>query len=103
MKKVLFSLCIAGLMAFAIGPVVAEDQCVMCHQDQKESVIPAHSDCMACHAAGSDEHLANFRTAPEPVTTETCTTCHQPTDEFKAISAHQMDMECSACHNVHDK
>ena len=102
MKRTLlitFLLAVFGLVA---APAISNDQCVTCHQDAKENVIPAHSDCMACHSGGADEHIANFREPPDPVTNETCETCHKPTEEFKAISAHTMDMECSACHSIHE-
>ena len=103
MKKIVLGFCTVGLLLVMAGAALANDDCVMCHQDQKENVIPAHSDCMACHAEGSDEHIANFREAPAPVTNETCETCHQPNEEFLAISAHTMDMECSSCHQIHEE
>lgn len=103
MRRNLFVLAVASLLVLAAGHILANDQCVMCHQDQKDNPVAAHQDCASCHAAGSEEHLANFRTHPEAVTDDTCTTCHAPTEDFVAIRAHQMDMECSACHTIHEK
>lgn len=105
MKKVWISFIAVSFCALVAGSAWAGDnseQCIMCHQDAKEDAIAAHQDCMACHADGADAHLEDFRTHPEPVTDETCATCHKPTDEFLEISAHQMEMECSACHKIHE-
>ena len=104
MKRKMFALAIAGLFAVMAGPLVADinEQCLMCHQDMEGNPVQAHRDCMACHEGGAEEHIDNIRQPPDAVTDETCITCHQPTDEFKEISAHQMDMECSACHSIHD-
>ncbi|MFW6340957.1 MAG: hypothetical protein ACOC0Q_08825, partial [Wenzhouxiangella sp.] len=89
-------------LGLLMAPAMSNDQCLMCHQDQKENAVSAHTDCMACHAEGADAHLEDFKEHPAAVTNETCQTCHAPTDEFKSISAHGMDMECSACHSIHD-
>ena len=102
MKRVLLSCILLAALGLVAAPAISNDQCVMCHQDQKDNPIAAHQDCMACHAGGAEEHLDNIRTHPDPVTDDTCTTCHAPTEDFMAISAHQMDMECSACHQIHD-
>ena len=103
MKKFLASLSLACLLGLFMGPAMSNDQCIMCHQDQRENPVAAHSMCSACHGNGAEAHLANFRDHPEPVTNETCTTCHKPTDDFKAIAAHGMEMECSQCHAIHEK
>ncbi|MEE4639164.1 MAG: hypothetical protein V2J42_10555 [Wenzhouxiangella sp.] len=103
MRKMLFSLCLALALGLLMGPAMSNDQCVMCHQDQKENAVAAHSNCAACHGGGAEAHLENFKEHPEPVTNDTCTTCHQPNDDFKAIAAHGMDMECSACHSIHEE
>ncbi len=105
MKKNLLILALASVFALAAGQVFADmnDQCLMCHQDLKENPVEAHRDCMACHSGGAEEHIDNIRQPPDPVTDETCTSCHEKTDEFLEIRAHQMDMECSACHTIHEK
>lgn len=103
MKRKLFGLAIASLLVLAAGQIIANDQCVMCHQDQKENAVAAHSNCASCHGAGADAHLADMSVAPEPVSNDTCTTCHQASEEFSAIPAHQMEMECSSCHTIHEK
>ncbi len=105
MKKQLLILALASLLALVAGPIVADtnEQCLMCHQDVKDNPVPAHRDCMACHAGGAEEHMDNIRVPPDAVTDDTCITCHQPTEDFMAIRAHQMEMECSACHTIHEK
>lgn len=102
MKNTLLSLALAGLLALAAGQIVANDQCIMCHQDQKENPVAAHQDCMACHASGADAHMENFRVMPDAVSDDTCITCHQKDDDFMAIRPHQMGMECAACHTIHE-
>lgn len=102
MKKKLFTMAMAGLFALAAGQILANDQCLMCHQGFEENKVEAHQDCMACHAGNADEHMANIRIPPDPVTDATCTTCHQETEDFMAIRAHQMGMECTACHTIHE-
>jgi hypothetical protein len=102
MRKTLLSLCLMAVLGLFAAPAISSEQCVMCHQDQKENAVAAHTNCMSCHGGGADAHLENFKEHPEPVTNDTCTTCHQPNDDFKAISAHGMDMECSACHAIHE-
>ena len=103
MRKALVSLSLMAVLALFMAPAMSNEQCVMCHQDQEENPVSAHNNCMMCHGGGADAHLENFRDHPEPVTNETCTTCHRPNEEFKAISAHNMDMECSACHAIHEE
>jgi len=102
MRKVLFSLSFAFVLGLFMAPAMSDDQCVMCHQDQKENPVAAHNMCSACHGNGAEAHLANFKEHPEPVTSDTCTTYHKPTDDFKAVSAHSMEMECSTCHSIHE-
>ncbi len=102
MKKVLLTFALLTALGLLAFPALSNDQCIMCHQDQADNPIPAHENCMACHADGSDAHLDNMRVHPEPVTEDTCTTCHAPNEDFMAISAHQMGMECSACHTIHE-
>lgn len=103
MRKFIVSLSLAVTLGFFMAPAMSNDQCIMCHQDQAENPVAAHNMCSACHGNGAEAHLANFREHPEPVTNETCTTCHKATDEFKAIAAHGMEMECSQCHSIHEK
>lgn len=102
MKKLLLTVLTAAVLGLAALPALSNDQCTMCHQDQKENAVAGHTDCMACHSGGADEHMANIRTPPEPVTDETCATCHKPTEDFLAVSAHNMGMECSTCHSIHE-
>lgn len=102
MKKLLFSLGLMAVLGLFAAPVMSSEQCLQCHQDQKDNEIHGHTNCMGCHSTGADAHLENFKEHPAPVTNETCQTCHTPTDEWKAISAHGMDMECSACHAIHE-
>jgi len=108
MRKFLASISLACLLGMFMAPAMGNDQCIMCHQDQKENPVAAHSMCSACHSEGAEEHLANFQEHPAPVTDETCTTCHQTgSDKFTAVSAHgaavEMEMECSQCHAIHEK
>lgn len=106
MNKTLLIACLLAAFGLVAAPVMAgdigNDQCVTCHQEQADNPIEAHQTCMDCHAGGAEEHIDNFRTHPDPVTNETCETCHKPTEEFLEISAHTMDMECSACHTIHE-
>jgi hypothetical protein len=99
------SLVLLVLFAAAlVAPALANnDQCLMCHRAMQETPVQAHQNCMICHRSGADEHLANIRVAPEPVPDETCAMCHRANDEFKAISAHTMELECANCHLIHDK
>ncbi|MFW5816040.1 MAG: hypothetical protein ACOCVP_04210 [Wenzhouxiangella sp.] len=102
MRKALLSLGLMAVLGLFMAPAISSDQCVTCHQDQEENAIDAHTNCMSCHSDGSEAHLENFKEHPAPVSNETCTNCHQPDEDFKAISAHEMDMECSACHAIHE-
>lgn len=104
MKKTVVTLLMTFALCVLAAPALSDNEnCLMCHQDLKDNPVEAHRDCMACHADGAEEHAENPRVAPEPVTNETCETCHAPTEEFMEIRAHQMDMECAACHTIHEK
>lgn len=109
MRNLIVSVSLAVALGFFMAPAMGNnDQCVMCHQDQAENPVAAHNMCSACHSNGAEAHLANFQEHPEPVTDETCTTCHQTSSEkFTAVSAHgaavEMGMECSQCHAIHEK
>jgi hypothetical protein len=97
---------ISSLLAFglALTSLASADteQCAMCHAPQSESLNPGHQDCSSCHL-DYDAHLDNpMEKFPKDVTVETCQTCHEPTEEFKADPHHDMGMECSACHTIHD-
>ena len=92
-----------ALVAFpSMASQVSNDQCLACHADLPENPIEAHRNCMACHGSGADAHIQNFQTPPAPVSNATCTTCHQKDEAFMSISGHGLEMECSACHKVHE-
>ncbi|NDY96804.1 hypothetical protein [Wenzhouxiangella limi] len=103
MKRLSLVLLILLLTALAAPALADNDQCLMCHQAMEETPVQAHQNCMVCHQDGAEEHLSNPRAKPEPVSDETCAMCHQPNDDFKAISAHTMGMECANCHLIHDE
>jgi len=102
MRLVIISTFAAVALTFAFQVNADSEQCAMCHAPQSENLNPGHQDCASCHM-GADDHLDNpMEKFPKEVTTETCQTCHTPTEEFKADPHHDMGMECSACHTIHD-
>lgn len=103
MKYLMFALLTFLLLAIMLPAVADNDQCLMCHRAMQETPINAHQNCMICHGDGAQAHMENIRVPPEPVSDEICAMCHRPNEEFKAISAHTMGMECGACHLIHDK
>lgn len=103
MKRLILTLLPVLLLAL-VAPVLADnDRCLMCHRAMAETPVQVHQNCMLCHRDGAAEHLASIRVPPEPVSDETCAMCHRPNEDFKAISAHTMGMECANCHMIHDK
>lgn len=104
MKMRLVTFCAFATIALFATPAVSEhsEQCAMCHDSKSESLNPGHQDCTACHT-GYEGHLENpMDNLPGEATVETCQTCHEPTDDFKADPHHDMGMECFACHSIHD-
>ncbi|MFP4208852.1 MAG: hypothetical protein ACLFSC_09345 [Wenzhouxiangella sp.] len=103
MNRVCAAVIMLGLAWLAVPALADNDQCLMCHRAMQETPVQAHQNCMVCHRNGADEHLANVRVPPEPVPDETCAMCHRPNEDFMAISAHTMELECANCHLIHDK
>ena len=101
MKKRLLMLSLTGVLAVVASQLMANEDCMMCHEEQ-EVKVTGHSDCMACHSAGIEAHLDNFRVMPQAVSDATCTTCHEPTEAFMALRPHKMGGECSDCHSIHE-
>ncbi len=93
---------VVGALWLAAPALANNEQCLMCHRAMQETPIEAHQNCMVCHSDGAEAHMENIRTPPEPVSDETCAMCHRPTDDFMAISAHTMELECASCHLIHD-
>lgn len=98
-----FLMTVLLVLGFGAAGANGQDQCLTCHQAAQEAAHEAHQNCLTCHEAGADEHLADFKVSPEPVAQSYCVACHEPNDDFMSISAHQMEMECVACHTIHDR
>lgn len=113
-----------GLLALAVAPAVAQDECVACHEDVvKGFAKTSHgrtfaadkdyqgSSCSSCHSGSKDHAESGGDKKPLSLTkgaaaeaNASCLSCHAG-HKKQALwegSAHQLaGLKCASCHDVH--